>query len=126
MLHYSSFLGDLKKIRQEKKISQEFLAGKIALGKDAYRKMESGSSPISLERIVLICEVLGVDFRDLIDQHLETKPSWEYEAEIARLQSNIHELQIERERLWVALNKSLKLLNPTDADEIYMFVQKGA
>lgn len=126
MLRYSSFLDDLKKIRQEKKISQEYLAGKIALGKDAYRKMESGSSPISVERIVQICEVLDIDLRDLLDQNLDSKQKWEYEAEISRLQANVHELRLERERLWVALNKLMKLLDPSATDEIYRLIQAGA
>lgn len=119
MFDYPSLLASLKKIRKQKKLPHEDMAQKFNLGKDAYRKMESGTSPISLVRMIELCEILEVDLRDLLDSTLETKPHWEYEAEIARLEAATIELQIERERLWGVLNKLIRLLDPETTDEVY-------
>ncbi len=118
MLHYASFLADLKEIRKQKNMSQEHLALKIRLGRDAYRKMEAGHSPISLERLIDICAVLKVDLRDLLDQHLDTKSAADYEVEIQRLNDGIRDLRMERERLWNLINKLVQLLGPGSNDKL--------
>jgi transcriptional regulator with XRE-family HTH domain len=126
MLHYASFLADLKEIRKQKNMSQEHLALKIRLGRDAYRKMEAGLSPISVERAVEICAELEIDLRDLLDRHLETKPAWEYEAEIKRLQEGIRDLRMERERLWNLINKLVQLLGPDSNDKLQEILYRRA
>lgn len=118
MLHYASFLADLKEIRKQKNMSQEHLALKIRLGRDAYRKMEAGHSPISLERLIDICAVLKVDLRDLLDRHLNSKSAADYEVEIRRLNDGILDLRMERERLWNLVNKLVQLLGPDSSDKL--------
>jgi|GEM_PF-1562650 len=119
MLHSASLLADLKSARRHKKVSQRQIADELAISGDAYRKMEKGQSPLSLERLIAICRYLKIDFRDLLDQNLDGKPAWEYESEIHRLNEGIQELKLERERLWTLVNKMMRLLDPNAADEVY-------
>lgn len=124
MLDYQSFLADLKQVRQKKNLSQEQLAIQINLGSDAYRKMENGVSPINLERAYHICEFLEVDFLDLVEGNLDFKTRRECQADIKRLEDGVHELRLERERLWELLNKVVKLLNPEASDELSSLLRK--
>lgn len=88
--------------------------------------MENGSSPISVERIAEICTALDIDLRDLLERNLNSKPQWEYEAEISRLQDGIHELKLERERLWTLVTKMMRLLDLEASDEVFRMLYRKA
>ena len=113
----SNILFNLKILRNQRGLSQEVIAKHLGIGKDAYRKIENGQSPMNVDRLISICNFLGVDVRDLLDDILDNKRSWEYQAELARLESGVHELKLERDRLWSLVNKLVKMLDPESNDE---------
>ena len=52
---------NIRKIREHKNYTQEFLAAKLDISQNAYSKIELGYSKISLERLFQISEVLEID-----------------------------------------------------------------
>ncbi|WP_421751274.1 helix-turn-helix domain-containing protein [Croceimicrobium sp.] len=126
MTVYSSIIEQVKIARKKRHKSQEDMALLLNLGRDAYRKMENGQSPLNLERFLIICDHLQIDPRDLMDQVIPDKQKWEYEAEIDRLKAGIEDLRLERERLWTALNRLLKIIDPQASDEAYRVVFQSA
>ncbi len=59
----------LKKIRKErenKDFSQDYLAEKLGITQKAYSKIETGETNLSLERIKIITEILEMDLIELL------------------------------------------------------------
>ncbi len=116
---YTALLKDLKQLRKSKNFSYTDMAFLFNISGDGYRKMEDGSSPISVERLLQICEKLEHHPVDLLLGILNTKTSIEYQAEIKMLRHSVAELRIERDRLWNAMNKLVSLLAPEASDELH-------
>ncbi|MGC6403408.1 MAG: helix-turn-helix transcriptional regulator [Flavobacteriaceae bacterium] len=57
----------IKKIREFKGYSQEYVAGKLALSQRAYSKIESGETRLHWERVLNISNILEIEPQDLID-----------------------------------------------------------
>lgn len=57
---------NVKKIRLEKKLDQQFVADKIHLGLRAYQKIESGETKLDAERMQDLAKVFNVSMLDLI------------------------------------------------------------
>lgn len=53
------------KYREAKKWSQEFWAEKVNLSREYITHVENGQKYISLRKLFMIADVLGVDFSDL-------------------------------------------------------------
>jgi transcriptional regulator with XRE-family HTH domain len=53
----------LRIARELKKIPQKYVADKLGLSQQAYRKIESGITTISLNRFDYIAEIIGIDPR---------------------------------------------------------------
>lgn len=51
---------NLRKIRELKNLSQEYLARELNISKRAYSMIENGETPLTTERLELICEILEI------------------------------------------------------------------
>lgn len=51
----------IRQRRESLNYSQEYMAAKMAIGQNAYSKIELGSSKLTVERLLDICELLELD-----------------------------------------------------------------
>ncbi len=58
---------NIKKYREAKKLSQELLAEKVDLSREYITRIENGQKYVSLRKLFLLADVLGVKFSDLTD-----------------------------------------------------------
>jgi transcriptional regulator with XRE-family HTH domain len=61
----------IRKIRNEKGFSQEYVAGKMNISQSSYSKIETRAAKCSLETLIRVAEVLGVTLIQLLDIHDE-------------------------------------------------------
>ena len=61
------FCDKLQKQRKEKNMSQEQLADRCGVSRQAVSKWESGRSYPDMDKIMLLCEILDCNIYDLID-----------------------------------------------------------
>ena len=59
----------IRKAREFKNYSQEYLASKIGISQNAYSKLELGYSKITLDRFFHIATLLEVDVTELLNQN---------------------------------------------------------
>ena len=52
---------NIRKVREHRNYTQEYLAAKLHISQNAYSKIELGYTRITVERLFQIAEVLGVD-----------------------------------------------------------------
>lgn len=57
---------NIRKLRKEKKLSREDMAHQLDLSPEAYRKIENGTTNLSLNRLQQICEVLETDVIEML------------------------------------------------------------
>jgi len=57
---------NIRKIREQRNYTQDYLAAKLEISQNAYSKIELGYSNITLSRLVNIAEILEVDIETLI------------------------------------------------------------
>lgn len=85
--------------RNKKNISQEYMASVIGIDTSSYHRLEKGNSPITLDRLEKIAEVLGVSMHALVcgEDHSNHDPSFgnEYlhhlKQEVAFLRKQLQE-----------------------------------
>lgn len=65
-----SVAANIRKIREEKNYTQEYLAAKLKISQNAYSKIELGYTKITLERLFQIAEVLETSPIELIGDTL--------------------------------------------------------
>ncbi len=56
----------IRKVREHKNFSQEYVAKKIGISQNAYSKIELGYSKISLDRFFHIAKLLDVEVGELL------------------------------------------------------------
>lgn len=68
--------GNIRKIREYRNYTQDYLAAKMSISQNAYSKIELGYSRITLDRLLQIATVLEVDVTKLIylDHEMLAKP----------------------------------------------------
>ena len=62
---------NIRKIREYKDYTQDYLAAKLNISQNAYSKIELGYSKVTLERLFLISFVLEVNPADLISMETD-------------------------------------------------------
>jgi len=62
-----SVAANIRKIREYRNYTQEYLAMKLGISQNAYSKIELAYTRITLERMIQIAYVLGVDPVDLLN-----------------------------------------------------------
>lgn len=63
--------GNIRKLREYRDYTQDYLAAKLSISQNAYSKIELGYSRITLERLFLIASILEVNPADLISMETE-------------------------------------------------------
>lgn len=58
---------NIRKIRESKDYTQDYLAAKLAISQNAYSKIELGYTKITVERLFQIAQILEVNPVDLIN-----------------------------------------------------------
>lgn len=61
---------ELRQLRNERRLSQNDVAKKLCLSKNAYAKLENGETKITLERIVKLAEIFEINIMELIEKLL--------------------------------------------------------
>lgn len=64
-------ISNIRKIREYRNYTQDYLAAKLHISQNAYSKIELGYSSITLNRLVEIAEILEIDLIDLISSESE-------------------------------------------------------
>ncbi len=62
---------NIRKLREYRDYTQDYLAAKLSISQNAYSKIELGYSRITLERLFIIATVLEVNPSDLISMETE-------------------------------------------------------
>lgn len=52
---------NIRKRREELAYSQEYMAMKMQISQNCYSKIELGNSKLTVERLLTICSILGVE-----------------------------------------------------------------
>lgn len=61
-----SYLRNLKQIREFRNYSQEYLAEKLGISQETYSRIENGTVSLTVNRLILIAEILQVDCSNLL------------------------------------------------------------
>jgi DNA-binding XRE family transcriptional regulator len=59
---------NIRKVRETKNFTQDYLAAKLGISQNAYSKIELGYSKITINRLIEIAVILEVEVRTLLDQ----------------------------------------------------------
>ena len=62
-----AIVANIRKIREYRNYTQDYLAVKLHISQNAYSKIELGYSSITLTRLIHIAEILDVDIIDIIN-----------------------------------------------------------
>jgi transcriptional regulator with XRE-family HTH domain len=62
-----AIVSNIRKIREFRNYTQDYLSVKLHISQNAYSKIELGYSSITLSRLIHIAEILEVDLVDLIN-----------------------------------------------------------
>jgi transcriptional regulator with XRE-family HTH domain len=62
---------NIRKVRDLRNYTQDYLAAKLGISQNAYSKIELGYSKISLERLFSICNILEIEVNRLLDYDAE-------------------------------------------------------
>jgi transcriptional regulator with XRE-family HTH domain len=61
----NSVASNIRKIRESKNYTQDYLAVKLGISQNAYSKIELGYSKLALDRLLHICSILETEVMDL-------------------------------------------------------------
>jgi transcriptional regulator with XRE-family HTH domain len=64
-------VSNIRKIREFRNYTQDYLAAKLNISQNAYSKIELGYSSITLNRLVNIAQILEIELVDLISSNNE-------------------------------------------------------
>ena len=70
-LKTKQIVSNIRKIREFRNYTQDYLAAKLQISQNAYSKIELGYSSITLNRLIDIAEILEVELVDLISLDVE-------------------------------------------------------
>lgn len=90
-------IGDyIQKVRIKKGISQQFIADSIGISQSKYNRIENGKSDILLDDLVQICQILRINYIELLQSNKSGKDMMdETEIELAHLSKEIKSLRSE-------------------------------
>ena len=66
-LKTKAIVANIRKIRELRNYTQDYLAVKLKISQNAYSKIELGYSSITLRRLIEIAQILEMDLTDLVD-----------------------------------------------------------
>jgi transcriptional regulator with XRE-family HTH domain len=71
-LKTKAIVSNIRKVREYRNYTQDYLAAKLRISQNAYSKIELGYSNITLNRLVEITEILEIDLADIISPDCES------------------------------------------------------
>lgn len=90
----------IRKVREQRNYTQEFVAKQMGISQNAYSKIENGYTQLTVKHIKDLSKILEVSLLELLRDDLEIhKPS------------NIHTESINKENLLMSLNQVAEKLN---------------
>ncbi len=92
----------IKKIRESKNYSQEYVASKLGISQNAYSRIESNQIKIDIERIKILSEILETPIESIVSDDLNVFNI----KHIERFYNYIENLQEENKELIENLNKN--------------------
>jgi transcriptional regulator with XRE-family HTH domain len=66
-LRIKQVAANIRKIREHRNYTQEYLAAKLRISQNAYSKIELGYTRITVDRLFHIADILGVDVAEIIN-----------------------------------------------------------
>lgn len=93
----------IRKVRNEKGYSQEFMAMELGISQSSYAKIEQNKTPLSYDRLYRIADILDMDISQLMDGNQNSKD----------LQKEVHFLKLlleEKDKQILHLQETLQLL----------------
>jgi transcriptional regulator with XRE-family HTH domain len=57
----------IRQLRRNKDYSQQFMADELGISQNAYSKLESGKTPIHLDRLYEVCVLLDSNIHELLE-----------------------------------------------------------
>ena len=66
-----TIVSNIRKIREFRNYTQDYLAAKLQISQNAYSKIELGYSSITLNRLVKIAELLEIELADIISTDID-------------------------------------------------------
>ncbi len=73
---------DIRKFRDEKCLTQSYMASELGIGQSAYQKIEAGDSRVSIERLKEIADILGKPLEAFLNKELDNRSLAEKESPI--------------------------------------------
>ena len=70
-LKTKQIVSNIRKIREFRNYTQDYLAAKLNISQNAYSKIELGYSNITITRLIHIAEILEIDLVDLVSPDSE-------------------------------------------------------
>ena len=58
----------IRQLRRGKDYSQQFMADSLGISQNAYSKLESGKTPINLDRLCEVSQLLDIDAQELLQE----------------------------------------------------------
>lgn len=106
---------NIRKFREQKQWSQEYMAEQLGLSKNGYAKIERGESRPSLDRLEQITAVFGIGMTDLFsDEHQSICLISENSQHSSNYYHSDNALILENEKLKLALTHKDELLAQKD------------
>ena len=62
----------VRRIREEKQLTQDFIAHKLEISQNTYSKIESGSIKLTIDRISELSKILDVPIEDMLSDDTKT------------------------------------------------------
>lgn len=81
----------IRRLRNEKGYSQQYLALKLGISQNAYHKLEKGETKLSFERLQQLATVLEVSIEELTEQSKESGTA--NEKRLESLEKEVNDLK---------------------------------
>jgi transcriptional regulator with XRE-family HTH domain len=101
-IHYK-----IKKIREMKNFTREFVAGKLEIEPRTYSYIEEGKGNLTLKRMIQICNVFNCTIQELLDFNVNKVLNFNVKLENGNQGNNINYQEVNNEKeLYMALIKA--------------------
>lgn len=64
---------NIRAIRESRGYTQEYMAEMLDICQSTYANLESGKTPLTINRLLRISDILEIDFADLVEYHQSSR-----------------------------------------------------
>ena len=108
-MSYNGFMNILKLLRERNKFTQEFMANKLGVTRQAYIRYETGEVELCASQIRILANLYQIDYRNIIDGIMP-------EDTVAFVGNNNHDLEKFRQIVLYALQVAGNLVYLSNSD----------